>query len=134
MLLCTAVTVDCGSPPSITNGSPGTPTSTTLGGTVTYSCSDGFILSGSAMISCLATGSWSTLPSCIGKIQPVDNNDSNCIIIFIAGQYFKYLLQLLAAVLSLTLPMDKLPLQELPSIAWLLTAVMKGSTWLVQGQ
>ena len=67
MLLYTVV--DCGSPPSITNGSPGTPTSTTLGGTVTYSCSDGLIISGSAMITCLATGSWSTPPSCIGKVQ-----------------------------------------------------------------
>ena len=67
MLLYTVV--DCGSPPSITNGSPGTPTSTMFGGTVTYSCSDGLSISGSAMISCLATGSWTTLPSCIGKVQ-----------------------------------------------------------------
>ena len=36
---------------------------------MTYSCSDGLILSGSAMISCLATGSLSTLPSCTGKVQ-----------------------------------------------------------------
>ncbi len=30
------VTAICGSPPSISNGSPGTPTSTVAGGTVTY--------------------------------------------------------------------------------------------------
>ena len=36
---------------------------------MTYSCSDGLIISGSAMISCLATGMWDTQPSCTGKVQ-----------------------------------------------------------------
>ena len=59
--------VNCGSPPSITNGSPGTPTSTTVGGTVTYSCDSGYNLSGSPAVSCLASGSWSTRPICTGN-------------------------------------------------------------------
>ena len=59
--------VDCGSPPAIDNGSPGTSTSTTFGGTVTYTCDNGFTLSGSAMITCLATGMWDTPPSCTGE-------------------------------------------------------------------
>ena len=64
ILFCYLSVVDCGPPPTITNGSPGTPTSTTFGGTVTYTCDNGFTLSGSAMITCLAAGSWSTPPSC----------------------------------------------------------------------
>ncbi len=60
--------VNCGPPPSISNGSPGTPTKTTYQGTVMYSCYTGYsLLSGSATVTCLATGSWRTRPSCIGK-------------------------------------------------------------------
>ena len=68
IIICLDLTaVDCGSPPSITNGSPGTPTSTTFGGTVTYTCiNSGYILSGSATVACLASGSWSTRPTCTG--------------------------------------------------------------------
>ena len=66
MLLYTAV--DCGPPPSITDGSPGTPDMTTLGGTVTYTCIDGLVISGSAMITCLATGMWGTPPSCLAGV------------------------------------------------------------------
>ena len=58
--------VDCGTPPVLTNGSPGTPDMTTLGGTVTYSCKSGYILSGSTTVTCLASGSWSTRPTCTG--------------------------------------------------------------------
>ena len=68
MLLYTAV--DCGTPPPITNGSPRTATSTTFGGTATYSCDNGLVISGSAVISCLATGSWSTPPSCLAGVLP----------------------------------------------------------------
>ena len=64
MLLYTAV--DCGSPPSITNGPPGMTSTTTLGGIVTYNCTSGYILSGTATVSCLASGSWSTRPTCTG--------------------------------------------------------------------
>ena len=61
--------VDCGSPPSTSYGSPGTPTSTTFGGTVTYSCNNGYTLSGSATVSCLATGDWSSQPTCSGMVM-----------------------------------------------------------------
>ena len=63
--------VDCGSPHSIFNGSPGTSTGTTFGGTMTYSCNSGYTLSGSARVSCLATGAWSTRPDCTGKINVI---------------------------------------------------------------
>ena len=58
--------LDCGQPPSIGYGSPGTPTSTTFGGTVTYSCTSGYILSGSPTVTCLSSGSWGTRPTCTG--------------------------------------------------------------------
>ena len=61
-----APSVSCGSPPSISNGFPGTPTSTMVGGTVTYSCDTGYIMSDSAnsLVTCLSTGQWSAPPSC----------------------------------------------------------------------
>ncbi len=60
------IAVSCGSPPSISNGSPGTPTRTTFGGTVTYTCNTVYQRSGSAAVTCEASGSWSTRPSCNG--------------------------------------------------------------------
>ena len=65
-LMYDSIIVDCGPPPSITDGSPGTPTSTTLGGTVTYTCNSGYTLSGSPTVTCLSGGSWSARPTCIG--------------------------------------------------------------------
>ena len=64
--LVLAPSVSCGSPPSISNGFPGTPTSTMVGGTVTYSCDTGYIMSDSAnnLVTCLSTGQWSAPPSC----------------------------------------------------------------------
>ncbi|XP_064386408.1 uncharacterized protein LOC135334957 isoform X2 [Halichondria panicea] len=56
--------VSCGPPPSITNGSPETPTSTIIGGEATYICDTGLILIGSDTITCLSTGNWSSSPSC----------------------------------------------------------------------
>ncbi|XP_064387900.1 C4b-binding protein alpha chain-like [Halichondria panicea] len=63
----TCIIVDCGPSPSISNGSPGTPTKTTFGGTGTYSCNTGYVLSGSSTVTCQASGSWSTIPTC----QPI---------------------------------------------------------------
>ncbi len=67
-LLRIITAVSCGSPPSISNGSPGTPTNnTTFGGTVTYTCNNGYKRSWSARVTCQASGSWSTRPSCGGE-------------------------------------------------------------------
>ena len=60
--------VSCGTPPGIVNGHYGTPTRTTYGGTVRYYCYyAGYRLSGSATVSCLASGVWSTQPTCQRK-------------------------------------------------------------------
>ncbi len=56
----------CGSPPSISNGSTGTPTSVIQGGTVIYSCNSGYQLSGSATAVCQDSGNWSPRPTCLG--------------------------------------------------------------------
>ncbi len=59
--------VDCGSPPNITNASPGTPTSTTYQGTVTYTCVSGYEVSTgvtTASATCMASGMWGPLPTC----------------------------------------------------------------------
>ncbi len=58
--------VDCGTPLSITNGSPGIPTITTFTGTVTYSCNDGYVLFGIATSTCQANATWSRPPECRG--------------------------------------------------------------------
>ncbi|XP_064386598.1 sushi, von Willebrand factor type A, EGF and pentraxin domain-containing protein 1-like isoform X2 [Halichondria panicea] len=61
-LICKPVT--CGPPPPIPNGSPGTPTSTILRGTVIYSCDSGYELFGSTTATCEASGSWTLRPIC----------------------------------------------------------------------
>ncbi len=61
------IVVSCGSLPSISNGLPGTPTSTTFGGTGTYSCNTGYVMLGSATVNCEASGGWSTRPTCEGE-------------------------------------------------------------------
>ena len=66
----TTPSVSCGPPPSIDNGSPGTPTSAVVGGTVTYSCDPGYIMSDSTnnSVTCLSTGQWSAPPSCLSEL------------------------------------------------------------------
>ena len=62
--------IDCNDPPSIPNGSPGTPTKTTFGGTVTYSCNSGYQLLGVSTLSCSANGTWSVSPPiCTGRLS-----------------------------------------------------------------
>ena len=65
MIMYTAV--HCGTPPPITNGSPGTPTTTTFTGTVTYSCVSGYWISRgvtTAIATCKADNTWGPLPTC----------------------------------------------------------------------
>ncbi len=61
--LYTSAAVPCGDPPTIPNGSR-TFTVTTFGGTATYTCNTGYQLSGSSTVTCQASGSWSTVPTC----------------------------------------------------------------------
>ncbi len=63
-----AIAVTCGPPPPIPNGSPGTPTSTILRGTVIYSCDSGYELFGSTTATCEASGSWTLRPICAGTL------------------------------------------------------------------
>ncbi|XP_064386182.1 sushi, von Willebrand factor type A, EGF and pentraxin domain-containing protein 1-like isoform X2 [Halichondria panicea] len=80
-LTCALSSIDCGgTPPSITNGSPGAPTSTTLGGFVTYTCNTGYEVSTgvtTAMATCMASGTWGPLPTCqivdCGSPTTIDN-------------------------------------------------------------
>ncbi len=66
-ILFTHSAVDCGIPPSVSNGSPGAPSpDTTLGGMVTYTCNTG-VLVGGATVTCEASGYWSTTPTCLGE-------------------------------------------------------------------
>jgi formylglycine-generating enzyme required for sulfatase activity len=59
--VCTAV--DCGTPPTVTNGTR-TFTTTTSGSTASYACNSGYTRSGSATLTCGATGSWGTALTC----------------------------------------------------------------------
>ena len=65
--------VDCGSPTTIRNGSPGISTpGTTLGGKVTYTCVSGYEVSTgvtTAMATCMANRMWETLPTCSRMYQ-----------------------------------------------------------------
>ena len=68
IIICPDLTaIDCRSPPTIANGSPGTPDMTTFGGTVTYNCTNGYVSMGMSMttVSCLNTGMWGTV-TCTG--------------------------------------------------------------------
>ena len=67
ILSTTYTVVDCGEPLTIPNGSPETPTITTFGGTVYYTCNVRFLISGSATVTCEASGSWSKRPTCSGE-------------------------------------------------------------------
>ncbi len=62
----TPTAVYCGTPPLIPSGSPGTPTTSTFTGTVTYSCNDGYALFGIATSTCQENATWSRPPECRG--------------------------------------------------------------------
>ena len=54
--------VDCGDPPTPSNGKVTTAGVTIYGASATQSCNTGYDLSGTAAISCGADGSWSASP------------------------------------------------------------------------
>jgi formylglycine-generating enzyme required for sulfatase activity len=57
--------VDCGALTNPANGAVSIPVGTTFGATATYSCDEGYLLSGGlATRTCGATGSWGTAPTC----------------------------------------------------------------------
>ena len=62
--------VDCSTPPTIDGGSRRFAT-TTYQSIVVYTCTSGYILSGSPTVSCLASGSWDNRPTCIGMYTSV---------------------------------------------------------------
>ncbi len=61
--------VSCGFPPPVPSGIMTSSTGTTFGRMTAYSCNTGYQRSGSATITCQASGSWSTAPVCTGKTQ-----------------------------------------------------------------
>lgn len=50
---------------TITNGQMHAPGGTTFGKTATISCNNGYTLSGSAVVTCLSSGSWDGRASCV---------------------------------------------------------------------
>ena len=60
--VCTPV--DCGTPPTVTNGTR-TFTTTTFDSDASYTCNGGYTRSGLARIICSETGSWGTAPTCV---------------------------------------------------------------------
>ncbi|XP_074650374.1 sushi, von Willebrand factor type A, EGF and pentraxin domain-containing protein 1-like [Tubulanus polymorphus] len=57
----------CGVPPSISNGKPGAFSSQSQGSSVTYSCNDGYTVTGNAAVTCQTSKDWSPLPDCKPK-------------------------------------------------------------------
>ncbi|XP_052240158.1 fibropellin-1-like [Dreissena polymorpha] len=55
---------DCGSPASIAHGGVTNPNGTLQGHLATYSCNQGYTLSGNAVSECLSTGKWSEFGEC----------------------------------------------------------------------
>lgn len=57
---------DCGTPPDVTNGAYTPPAATTEGSTVTYSCTNGYLMEGTSTATCQSNGEWATPPTCTG--------------------------------------------------------------------
>ncbi len=58
--------IPCDTSPNIANGMVVSSTGTRFKDTTTYDCNTGYLMSGLPTVTCQATGSWSTLPSCTG--------------------------------------------------------------------
>ena len=70
-IVLTHSAVDCGTPPSVSNASPGSPTNTAIGGMVTYTCVSGYEVTGVTTVTatCMASGNWGPLPTCSRMYQ-----------------------------------------------------------------
>lgn len=58
------VFADCGSPPSVNNSVVTVPDGTLVSATATYTCNNGYQVSGNPTIECLDTGKWANEPYC----------------------------------------------------------------------
>ncbi|XP_052239934.1 sushi, von Willebrand factor type A, EGF and pentraxin domain-containing protein 1-like [Dreissena polymorpha] len=56
--------LDCGDPPVVAHSTVHIPTRTLVGDKATYTCSNGYVVSGSASIQCQTSGAWSKTPIC----------------------------------------------------------------------
>jgi len=65
---------DCSPPPVVENAAVPVYSYTLLGSTATYSCNDGFVISGPEIINCLLSG-WEAAPQCVtGKPAVFETN------------------------------------------------------------
>ena len=61
--------VDCGPPPTLTNGQVDSSSGTTFGSTVTYTCDTGYTLNASSLLTCRCDGNWFPVaPTCESKL------------------------------------------------------------------
>ena len=56
--------LDCGTPPTIDHATIDTSGGTLSGATATYTCDNGYLMSGVAIITCLDTTAWTLEPYC----------------------------------------------------------------------
>ena len=56
--------LDCGLPADLPNGRYSVRTDTLTGSIATYSCDNGYILTGDPDVTCLVTGLWEASPTC----------------------------------------------------------------------
>lgn len=55
---------DCGTPPIVDNGDVSYPQGSLVDATATYTCNDGYYVSGDSVVTCESTGSWTVEPFC----------------------------------------------------------------------
>ena len=72
----TCVPVDCGGL-SVANGSVTYSAGTTFGSAASYSCNTNYQLSGTSPVTCLASGAWSSTPTCVDICSVAGNNGTS---------------------------------------------------------